>query len=63
MVIKTDKGFEEISCTETTEVSYRTIEVDKSKINEQYKDNEVYVFTCKEIAGGREFAYRVQITD
>lgn len=63
LVLKTEKGFEEINCSNATEFSYRTNVVDKSKINDMYKDSGIYVFTCVEIAGNREFAYRVQITD
>ncbi len=63
VVIQSEGGFKEISYTKGTEFSYRTNSIDHSKINEQYRDKSVYVFTCASIGDKTEYAYRVQIVD
>jgi len=63
MVLETQDGFKEIEYAVDTEFAYRTENVLHDKVNEAYKDRNVYVFTCASVADKREFAYRVQITD
>lgn len=63
LVINTDGGFKEILYTNETEFSHRTTPVEHSKINEQYRDKNVYVFTCANLTDKTEYAYRVQIVE
>lgn len=63
VVIKTEDGFYEVLYADGTEFSYRTNPIEHNRVNEQYRDKKVYVFTCESLAEKTEYAYRVQIVD
>lgn len=63
IVINTEEGFVEIFYTGGTDFSYRTDSCEHDKVNEQYRDKKVYVFTCASLTEKTEYAYRVQIVD